>query len=245
MWTVRGFKMDRRYISGMKKSNFKIIFVLLIIVFLASIVFSINDKVQSASITVLPQVPKEGEPLFVTFNLNNPSQKETLLSYEFYANGDLLLQGKELIPPFSTKRYSYIYPKSPELGERTTFLVKTDSEIGSYNKMLSVPAYAPQVMSSFVSFASFSTSLISSSMSSSITSQQFYDGSFADNNKLNVGLIFSIVLILLLIYLELTEHLKDRTLTITGGMRIRFSRLSAILFIVFIGMVFTKGAMII
>ncbi len=171
------------------------------------------------------------------------------MNYKFYANGDLLMDGKALLSPSSTRQYTYVYPNSPRLGERITFLVKTESEKGSYDKTLSMPVVPPQVLSSFVSFASFSTSLISpsmsSSMSTSITSGNFYSGAFTDNNNLNVGLIFSIVLILLLIYLELTEHLKDKTLTIIGGMRIRFSRLSAILFIIFIGMVLTKVAMII
>jgi hypothetical protein len=193
----------------------------------------------------VPEVPKEGQPLFITFNLNNPSQQEIPMNYKFYANGDLLLEGRAILSPSSTKQYNYVYPESPKLGERITFIVKTDSEKGSYDKMLSTPPYPPQVLSSFVSFASFSTSLMSSSMSTSITSQQFYSGSFTDNNKLNVGLILSIVLIVLLIYLELTVHLKDKTFTIIGGLRIRFSRLSAILFVIFIGMVITKVAMII
>ncbi|MCZ7397528.1 MAG: hypothetical protein O8C59_03340 [Candidatus Methanoperedens sp.] len=232
-----------------KKLNLKIVLAAIGVIFLASISFSLTEKFNPVSITAMPEVPKEGQPILITFNLNNPSMKENLINYEFYANGDLLLKGKELISPYSSRQNTYLYPKSPKLGDKITFLVKTESEQGSFDKTLSTPPYPPQILSSFVSFASFSTSLISSSMSSSmtssITSQQYYNGAFTNNNDLNVGLIVSIVLILLLIYLELTEHLKERTFTTVGGMRIRFSRLSAILFIIFIGMVFTKVAMII
>jgi hypothetical protein len=194
------------------------------------------------SITAMPEVPQEGQPILVTFDLNNPSLEEHQVKYEFYANGKLLLEGTDLLSPLSTKKYSYIYPEAPQLGKKTTFLVKTDSEEGQYDNSIDTPPVSPQILSSFVSFATFSTSLMDSS--TSVTSQQFYRGSFEDNNKLNVGLILSIVLILLLIYLELTEHLKNKTFTTIGGLRIRFSRLSAILFVIFIGMVITKVAML-
>lgn len=223
--------------------NLRIVLALICIIFLASISFSLSDKFNPVSITAIPEVPNEGQPVLVTFNLNNPSLEENLVNYEFYANGNLLLEGKELLSPLSTKKYSYVYPAAPELGEKITFLVKAGSEQGSYEKTINTPPVPPQILSSFVSFASFSTSLMGSS-GTSVTSQQFYGGSFADNNKLNVGLILSIVLILLLIYLELTEHLKDKTLTTICGLRIRFSRLSVILFVIFIGMVTTKVVML-
>jgi len=235
--------------TNTKKINLKIILALIGVIFLASISFSLSEKFNPVSITAMPEVPKEGQPVLITFSLNNPSLKENLINYEFYANGELILKGKELISAYSTKQYSYLYPKSPRLGDKITFLVKTESDQGSYDKILSTPPYPPQILSSFVSFASFSTSIMSSSMSSSmtssITSKQFYSGAFTNNNNLNVGLIISIVLILLLIYLELTEHLKERTFSIIGGMRIRFSRLSAVLFIIFIGTVLTKVVMLI
>lgn len=82
------------------------------------------------------------------------------------------------------------------------------------------------------------------SSTTSITSLGYYDGFFLDNNKLNGGLMFSMVLIFLLVFLELTEPVEDKGFRIMG-LRIRFSRLSAILFIVFGGMVFTKVMMIV
>jgi len=223
--------------------NLRIVFTLICIIFLASISFGLADKFRTVSITAMPENPQEG-PVLVTFNLNNPSLVENMVNYEFYANGNLLLEGKELLSPLSTEKYSYIYPTGPEFGEKITFLVKTNSQDGSYDKAINIPAVSPQIMSSFVSFATYSTSVMGSSMSTSEASQKFYSGSFEDNNKLNVGLILSIVLIFLLIYLELTEHLKDKTFTTIGGLRIRFSRLSAILFVIFIGMVSTRVAML-
>jgi hypothetical protein len=65
-----------------------------------------------------------------------------------------------------------------------------------------------------------------------------------DSSALNVGLMFSLVLIVLLVFLELTEPIHRKCFKVIG-LRLRFSKLSAILFIVFIGMVFTKVVMII
>lgn len=228
------------------KSNRNIIIALISLLFLACISLSLSDKLEPVSITVLPEVPREDMPFIISFDLNNPSLQENNMGYEFYANGRLLMQGTTLLPPLSTRKYSYVYPEAPKLGERVTFLVKSDSAQGNYEQTLSMPAYPPQVWSSFVSFASFSTSLMSSSMSSTmgINTEQYYSKTFADS-RLNVGLVFSIVLILLLIYLELTEHLIEKTFSIIGMLRIRFGRLSVVLFIIFISMVFTKVAMII
>ena len=63
---------------------------------------------------------------------------------------------------------------------------------------------------------------------------------------MNVGLVFSIVLIILLIFLELSEpKLFEKTYSILGNLRIRFSRLSAVLFVIFVGVVATQIVVII
>jgi hypothetical protein len=60
---------------------------------------------------------------------------------------------------------------------------------------------------------------------------------------LNVGLVISIVLIILLIFLELSEPLPSSYLVL-GRLRIRFTTMTAILFIIFMGIVYTKIVMI-
>ncbi|MCZ7381918.1 MAG: hypothetical protein O8C64_10195 [Candidatus Methanoperedens sp.] len=229
------------------KSNRNIIIALIGLLFFAGFSLSLSDKLEPVSITVLPEVPREDIPFLISFDLNNPSLQANNMSYEFYANGRLLMQGTTLLFPLSSRKYSYVYPETPKPGERITFLVKSNSEQGNYEKVLSMPAYPPQVWSSFVSFASFSTSLMGSSMGSTmgINTELYYSKTFTESGGLNVGLIFSIVLILLLIYLELTEPLIEKGFSIIGMLRLRFGRLSAVLFIIFIGIVLTKVAMII
>ncbi|MCZ7370215.1 MAG: hypothetical protein O8C66_06870, partial [Candidatus Methanoperedens sp.] len=103
------------------------------------------------------------------------------------------------------------------------------------------------LLSSFVSFATFATSVVSSSSAktSSINSMAYYDGSFVTHNALNVGLIISIALIILLIYMELSEPLAGKRQSAVGNLRTRFGRLSSVLFIIFVVMVLTQIALII
>ena len=217
----------------------RIITIVFTIFILVSIAISLQALSHPVTLSVIPEVPREGEPLMVTYKINNPSLQESTTQYQLFANGKLIEYGETKLVPLSCEHHRYIYKNPLKLGEQVTFLLKTTSDKCEYEKVLSLPAYPPQIWSSFVSFASFSTSVMSS-----MSSMAYYEGSFGSNQGLNVGMIFSIVLIILLIYLELSEPLIKKTLTIIGYLRIEFSRLSAVLFILFISMVFTKVVMI-
>jgi len=208
-------------------------------VILICIAISLQALSHPVTLSVIPEVPKEGEPLMVTYKINNPSLQESTVQYQLFANGRLIEYGATELAPLSTEQHRYTYKNTLKLGEQVTFLLKTASDKSEYEKALSLPAYPPQIWSSFVSFASFSTCAMSS-----MSSMAYYEGSFGSEQGLNIGMIISIVLIILLIYLELSEPLIKKTKTIIGYLRIEFSRLSAILFILFISMVFTKIVLI-
>ena len=62
---------------------------------------------------------------------------------------------------------------------------------------------------------------------------------------LNIGIIASIVLIALLIFMELTQPvIAGRTVAKLGRLRIRLSAVTWILFIIFMGIVYTRMVMI-
>lgn len=229
--------------EGSEKLFLSILMVFVGILFLSSISISQHAKNEPITITVQPSVLREGEPFIVKFNLNNPTQHEDLVDYKLHANSELLTEGSELLERTSARQFIYVYPESPKIGERITFSVKTKSDQGAFEKTLSIPAYPPQIWSSFVSFSSFSTSVLSSSKNPSLTSLAAYESKFVDGNRISLGLIFSLVLITLLIFLELTEPMGTRGFMI-AGLRIRVGRLSAILFIVFVGMVLTKVVLV-
>lgn len=212
----------------------------LAILLLGSFWLTVRGNSEPVSLAVIPQAPREGEPIIVTFKLNNPSSSASITEYQFYTNGELLKEGTTTIAPGSNKTYKYAYGNPLQMGEQLNFMVRTRSEWGSYEKVISSPPYPPQVWSSFVSFASFSTSVMSS-----MSTMTYYQTTFSNDMGLNVGIIASIVLIALLIFLELTQHVVvGSTVARLGRLRIRFSTVTWILFIIFIGIVYTRVVML-
>lgn len=227
--------------SKERNTGLKVVFIWLVILLLGSFWLTVRGTSDPVSMTVIPQVPREGEPIMVTFKLNNQSANTLVTRYHFYADGELLKEGTTTIAPGSGKTYKYAYENLVPLGERLNFVVRSESEEGYYEKYLSTPPYPPQVMSSFVSFASFSTSVMSS-----MASMTYYNTAFGGNIGFNVGLLYTAVLIVLLIFMELSKPLlKGKTIAILGRLRLRFSIITWILFIVLVGIVYTKAFMII
>jgi hypothetical protein len=127
------------------------------------------------------------------------------------------------------------------MGQQLNFLVKTQSELGNNQMEVSLPPYPPQVWSSFISFASFSTMLMSS-----MISMTYYQTTFGADMGLNVGLLVTMVLLALLIFFELTQPVVGgKTVAFLGRLRIQFSTVTWILLIIFLGIVYTKVVMII
>ena len=228
---------------------YKSLMLWFMILVLASFAASLQTKFDTVGIHVAPEVLRKGEPVVVTFFINNPSDKLAGTDYTLYANGNALMSGRTELSPGTGRQFQYVYSNPLELGEQVTFSAITQSGDEVNQNSVSVPSVPPQLWSSFVSFASFSTSVMSSSSaisSMSMSSMAYYDNSFGTNKALNAGLIFSIVLIILLIYMELSEPLlAQKEMRIIGNLRIRFSRLSSVLFIIFVGMVFTQIALIV
>lgn len=221
----------------------KVIIIWLALLLMGSFWLTMRPGSDPVSLAVVPEVPRQGEPIIASFKLNNPSSEAISTEYQFYANGELMKEGTAFIAPGSSMLYQYAYKNPLELGEQVNFMVKTRSPRGSCEKVVSLPSYPPQIWSSFVSFASFSTSVMG--FMSSMTYYQSTFGSDMEFTGFNVGLLCSIVLIGLLIFLELTQPMVERkTVAVLGRLRIRFSTVTWILFIIFMGIVYTKVAMI-
>ena len=227
--------MDRQ-----RDIKLKIIIIWLAILLMGSFWLTVRATSDPVTLAIVPEVPREGKPIIATFKLNNPASRAVSTEYQFYANGELMKQGATTIPPGSSKLYQYAYKNPLELGEQVSFVVKAKSLQGSYEKVVSLPSYPPQIWSSFVSFASFSTSVMGF-----MSSSTYYQSSFGSDTGLNIGILVTIVVIGLLIFLELTQPLlHERTIAILGRLRLRFSTVTWILFIIFMGIVYTKVVMI-
>ena len=206
MWRERDIKL-------------KIIIIWLAILLMGSFWLTLRAGSDPVSLAVVPVVPREGEPIIVTFKLNNPTPQLISTEYQFYANGELMNMGTAVIVSGSAKLYQYAYRNPLELGEQVSFVVKVMSSQGSYEKAVSLPSYPPQIWSSFVSFASFSTSVMSF-----MSSMTYYQGSFGSGVGFNVGLLCSVVLIGLLIFLELAQaSLREKAIALLGRARLRFT----------------------
>lgn len=223
-----------------RSTHLKIIILWLVILLLSSFLLTVKETSDPVSIVVVPLAPKQGEPIIATFKLNNASSQPLFTSYQFYVNGELIKEGNATIAPHSDKVYQYAYSNPLQIGQQLNFLVKTKSEKGSYEHFLSTPPYPPQIWSSFVSFASFSTSVMSS-----MSTMTYYQSTFGADITLNVGFIFSAVLIILLIFLELTQAIIPGKAVSLGRLRVRFSTVTWILLIIFVGITYTKAIMII
>ncbi|MHC4397643.1 MAG: hypothetical protein ACYS1A_18525 [Planctomycetota bacterium] len=227
-----------------ERIKLKIVILALAVFFLTACFASFSSVKSPVKLTLFPEVPQEGEPIIVTFSMKNYDLTNSPYTYTLYANGEEVMSGNTMISPLSTKKYQYAYVNDLEVGEKVSFVVKVESEGKSYEEVVTAPPYHPYVWSSFVSFAAFSTTMTTTT-TMSITSMAYYDSSFGVKKAINVGLIFSVVLIALLIHVEITEPFHNNVLNILGRLRRRFTKVSAILFIIFITMIFSQIVIII
>jgi hypothetical protein len=238
---------EKRRLNG---SVFKLIIVLLGIVLVSTFWLTARESAQPVSLMVMPEAPRLGQPVLVSFSLSNPDATGLATNYQFYIDGKLFREGITNIPPVSSKTYQYEFACPVNLGDKVNFDLVTSSSLGNYEKQTSIPPFPPQIASSFISFAAFSTTVMSSMVTSA-----YYNGNFTPNLGVNTGLIISVCLAFLLICLELAgASLEDRISAagpLSGAMlalhkfKLRFSTLSWILLIIFIGIVYTKIIMLV
>ena len=189
----------------------------------------------TARFTVLPQVPRSGQPLLLTLELSGAKYEGQPFEFELYANGVLVQAGQGSLGPGDFRRYTLSYPYVPGRGQRATFYAKVTTSDSEFSKVVAMPPYPPQVWSSFVSFASFSTSMMGS-----ISTSVAYGANFSPKVGLNVGLAIVLVLLALCLFQELTHPLKEKgQKSIFLEMHIRFQELLIALLIVFIGVAYT------
>ncbi|HLB28042.1 MAG TPA: hypothetical protein VJK47_02400, partial [Dehalococcoidales bacterium] len=139
----------------------KVLIVWLAILLLASFWLTVKGGSDPISMAIVPQVPREGEPVIVIFRINNPSHEVITATYMFFANGELIKEGKATIIPGFSKTYKYVYENRLPPGEQINFVVRTKTKLGNFQQIISTPPYPPQIWSSFISFASFSTTVMS------------------------------------------------------------------------------------
>jgi hypothetical protein len=228
--------MDKR-----KSIVFKIAILALTVCILGTFWFSGKMSDGQVRMTVMPVVPKEGEPMLVTFTLTNPSPQPLKTGYEFFANGRLIAAGDNLVPEFSATTHQYLYPDSPDVGEQVNFVVRSRSALGDSEEAISLPSYPSQVLLSMVSISSIATS--AAGLTNSIS---YYRSTVGDMSRIKLSSVLALVLVILLVFAELVQPLQSNRLNATiGRLRVKFSSITWILFIIFMGILYTNITLII
>lgn len=220
---------------------YKIALLSLLLIISCSLLLSVLARSNPANITVIPVMPNKGKPIILTYTLGNPLSEQLPTYYELYIDGRLATSGHTIIPGDSIEIHQYIYEWKQPIGTRNNFALKVQSRLGNSEEVISVPPFAPQLWSSFASIAAFSTTVMSS-----IVTSAYYRNTFVTQTGPNIGMVVSLTLILLLILSELTRPaLMQSSPKVLGVLMTRFATLQWILLIIFAGIVITTIFMII
>lgn len=194
-----------------------------------------EERTGAVGIHVVPEAPRPGEPMLISFPLRNRTNYDASVAYELHANGVLLGSGAVVLPPRSVKLTQYAYRSDTRRGEQITFMARATGENGATTKARTLPAYPSQVWSSFSSFAAFS----STSMSS-LTDMAYFRRVFDANSGPNLGVAMAFTLIGLLIFLEVSRPLLIRRVPFVEAVWPRYQLVSTVLLLVLAGVVYTR-----
>ena len=73
------------------------------------------------TLSIIPEVPKTGEPVVATFYISNSTDKPSATSYQLYANGQLVESGSMIVAQQSVSKHQYAYTNHLERGEQVNF----------------------------------------------------------------------------------------------------------------------------
>ncbi len=76
-----------------RDTAFKLAIIWLAMLLLGSFYLSVRETSEPLSMTVIPQAPREGEPIVATFKLGNPGSEPVVTGSQSYAKGKLVNEG--------------------------------------------------------------------------------------------------------------------------------------------------------
>jgi len=219
----------------MNKSSYTRLAMLWIVIALLILLIG-STTTKTITVHYFPVFPVEGDPLFIKVNLRNPKPYSCRFKVAVYSDGVKITDSMIVIPGNGMEELEFVTPAKDLLGTSQRIYVEAynmDSN-DKYEASIMIPPYPPEIFSSFVSFASFSSTVMSY-----LTTFAYYQETMISKG-INVGLVISFALIGLLIFQELSDPaygIVDRRIL---ELRERYGKQVAILLIVFFGMVLTK-----
>ena len=209
----------------------------LVLIPLVAMLLSQRGSEDPARLTVLPVLARPGDPIIASYEVRNQQPEERPARFQLWAEDRLLAEGESSLPGGSSAVYQYIRAHPLGLGEQVRFSMRAETPGGGASTDdVAMPPYTPQVWSSFISFAAFSTTVMSS-----MTSMSYYDSTFGPATVLNIGFVLTIVLTVVLVFMEVTmPTLATRKGGVFVRLRPRLDRLSTVLLVIFVGMTMTR-----
>jgi len=203
---------------------------------------------------------RESEPFVVTALVRNAAHEPRTYSINIFVDGLKVLESTSKLEGASLLSFTYT-SGWPKLGSATRIYIEVlDVESGAvYSDSVLVPSSPPEVWMSFAAFSSFATSLLSSSSSSSSSAMSstftivYYLNVMGLSSALgqsalpffNVGLVMTLTLVLLLVFVEVTDPSYGKLAAWVTRLRRRYGLLATGLLLIFLGMVLTRVVMII
>lgn len=224
------FKYKRKFIP-------KLVLTWVVVVFLVFLLVGMRRETVMAS--YYPTYPREGEPIFTKIAVSNLRPDPRRFSVTVYSDGVKLTEWRTEIK--GTAEFMFITQADDLLGQSKRFYIEAVNldDDQRHEAYLMIPPFPPETLSSFVSFASFSTTLMTT-----MQSFAYYQGVVMPQGGLNVGLAASMTLISLLIFQELSDPSYGRVGRRLLELRRRYGTYVVVLLIIFFCMVFTRIALI-
>jgi hypothetical protein len=193
-----------------------------------------------ADLSVFPVLPKANEPVVATLRIGNPRTTVDPARFTLYADGHVVLEGATQVAGASAKvvQFARALPEPA----RGSYTVTVATAHGALNESHQLPEYSPQVLSSFVSFAASSTTMMTS-----LVNMSYYRSSFVGVNVMDIGLVLVLVMLGMTIFVEamsVNPSGAGRLLWSLGVLAHRLRLVLVSLYIVFGGLAVTRLAIL-
>jgi hypothetical protein len=226
--------------SERERLTVRLLIVWLLILPLAAFWLSWLRPAQRADLSVFPVLPKANEPVVATLRVANPGVTADPARVTLYADGRVVLEGTTSVEAESAKVVQFARALPPEA--KGSYAARIATAHGTVGETHQLPEYSPQVLSSFVSFAASSTTMMTS-----LVNMSYYRSTFVRGNVLDFGLVLVLVMLGLTIFVEamsVNPTRAGRVLWKLGVLahRLRLALLS--LYIVFGGLAITRLAIL-
>ena len=212
---------------------------------LLTVLLAVSAGVTGNVLTIdyLPAFPIHGEPVVAIITLRDVHPEPHRFELSVYTDGVKTMDSVIEVSQGSPKEYKIVANVGDLIGTSWRIYANaSDLDAGvRYERSAMIPPYPPEIFSSFVSFASFS-----STMMGYMTTLTYYMQTVtpADSSS-NIGLAIALSLIALLVFIELSDPAYGGVGDKLLELRRRYGGEAAALFVIFALIVFTKVVFII